>query len=250
MIEIIAKGGMAANIVANAAIGIRLLWLAAHTRQLPELLFGGGCLGFGVGSVVVVAGAGLLGGDPVLGRTLIYVGTGLTSAGAAFTAVGAWRIFSPNSTPSAVFAKSMCLALAATWIAVLVEDGIADPTHSAFYRIGLAMRIAALGWLGTKSLSYAVLLRRRVALGLAEPLMIARFSLWGVAAVGAALCLLLYGATVAVGLHVDALPALMALLGALGLISAFALALAFFPAPHMRTWMNSWAARRREAAGE
>lgn len=238
MVEVLARAGMAANFVANAAIGGRLLWLAARTRQLPELLLGAGCLGLGVGAVVVVVGTGMLDTNPGLSRTLVYVGSALTSAGAGFSAVAAWRIFRPASSWAAALACLACALLAACWLLLLQAAGT-DPTRSLFYRVGLAMRIGALLWLGAESLRYASALRRRRALGLAEPMMVVRFLLWGIAATGGGVSLLVYAVTVALELKIDDLPAVMSAVGVIGLISGGSLALAFFPGARLRSWLEA-----------
>jgi hypothetical protein len=138
--------------------------------------------------------------------------------------------------------------LAAPGFAVRVLNGPA-------YWIGFAVRIAALVWMAVEAFRYRGLLRRRVALGLAEPLVANRFLLWGLWA----LCAVAMGLSDPVArvwhraltgtasvwhpeIGRPIVVVVMAMTSAVGVVGATCVFLTFFPTAGYRRWVARGAA--------
>jgi hypothetical protein len=222
-------------------VGLRMLWVAAHTRRVPECSFGIACVGGALGGVGLVIAGGKLTGSP--GPFWLWAAALFSMAtGVAALYMGVWRIYHPRARWGLGFAMAgALLALAAALLRVL--PGEMTPEHDPSL-VMLLSRLAGLGvyvWGAIEAFRYWGMMRRRLALGLAEPLVTQQFLLWGIAATAAALNapLLLAAAFVADAPIVD-VPVLFLPLQACMLVSSFGLWLAFFPPAFYR---------RRFAAG-
>ena len=94
----------------------------------------------------------------------------------------------------------------------------------------LVLRGSAMGWAMFEAFRYAAMLRRRMALGLAQPMMTHRFWLWGVGA-AAQFSVIVIDTMMWLGTGggLDGSSAGIEVTAALGLVGAVAVALAFFP---------------------
>ena len=94
------------------------------------------------------------------------------------------------------------------------------------------MRTSGLGWSALESLRYHRIMRRRMQLGLADPVVTESFRLWGLGA-GAAFAGSLLGlaARALTGHGAAEFPILNLVLSLLGLVAAIAMWLAFLPTP-------------------
>lgn len=174
---------IAAFALASAAVGLRLLLLSRTTGALPErlaavALLGIGPLGFGLTVLSTVIGASA----PWLADALWAAASAALGVGTAATAWFTCSVFHPGDARSRTAAASMTGLLAALWLyegAVAQFDAIAPATVAT--RIADFVRSGAMLWGAWESLRYFALLRRRLALGLADPVVTRRFLLWGVA---------------------------------------------------------------------
>jgi hypothetical protein len=236
--------------VVGGVVGMRLLLLARRTRQLPELTIGLGLvliapLGYPLMLVATVPGFFPL----ATARMLYALAMALTSVGCASIFVFTWRVFRRD----AAWAR----ALACCAIVVLLVQAVANsvlafvvPTLEMMNQLNLWFLIRQLamllsyGWTAFESLRYFGLLRRRMRLGLADPVLASRILLWGVAGLlsfGAAATRAAIVATGGDPLHSAAAPLAI---GAGGFLVSLALYLAFIPpAPYRR-----WVGRRGAAA--
>jgi hypothetical protein len=229
----------------SLAIGIRLLLLFAKTRELPELLLaiallGVGFLGFAVGTAAKFwedPPASLLTWLPIVGLSIEYVGS---LALMAF----AWRVFHPRSPIAAAVAALLTAIMVAALLGEVLSgenlryvDG--GPISAPFLPLGLAARALGPLWMSVECLRYYARLRRRLRIGLADPLVIHRFLLWGLG-IGAAAA----GYAVAIvhrAVHLTGIQAhgwSLASVAVLAFASAAALALAFFPPRAYRRWLR------------
>jgi hypothetical protein len=101
-----------------------------------------------------------------------------------------------------------------------------------WYWLGSLTRSSVLGWSALESLRYYRVVRHRVRLGLADPVVAGSFLLWGLGS-GAAFAgaSLGQGTRILTGHSVAELPLLSLLVSLLGLIAAVAIWLAFLPTP-------------------
>ena len=142
-----------------------------------------------------------------------------------------WRVFRPASRWAAALALVPPVLQLVCIVAIPLTGGFA----AALRDEGLAIQLYAvwmllpLGWSGWESIAGSRKLWRRVALGLAEPVVADRMRLWGVAmSIGTLLCAMT-ACDQFVGLDVLGTAYGVALIGPLGLIAAIALYLAFLP---------------------
>jgi len=218
------------------AVGVRLLLLFRRTRQLPEL-----CIGLGV---VLVAGVGMP--LSVLGRLPHTVGTGFGNAvfavGFSLTCVGIslmfafnWRVFRAGSrwARNAMPAVAVTMVTLALGLIRVASQGgtLAElvPRTRPWAMGVVAMLVLCFAWGGFESLRYHRLLRRRRALGLADPVVTNRFLLWGVADWAAVvLCLSVIG-FLQMGRAVLVDPLALCTMALCGLVMSVTWYLTFFP---------------------
>jgi hypothetical protein len=164
-------------------MGVRLLVLARRTRELPELAIG---LAFLLqGAVTAAAFLTLrLAGEALgpLAPPLAGVGWLSMNAGALGLAFFTWRVFRRDGVGAALFAG--CVAAGAcglVGVALTDRDLFLMRTEvrsGGFWWVGFASRFVTYGWMTSESLSYYAKMRRRLRLGLCEPIAANRFLLW------------------------------------------------------------------------
>lgn len=238
--------GFVAFFVVSLAVGVRLVALWRRTRELPELLIGLGVLGIGpVGFGLYTVGDVTRHGHPALAQGLFAVAALAVCIGVLATCVFNWRVYHPRVAPVRWIAWATGCLLLGSYAAEALESGFREPSlDGAAYLLRAFCQVAVLLWSAGESLRYWTRMRRRLRLGLAEPLVSNRFFLWGVAA-GAA------GLGSAIGLvtqivtgrpHLEI--AWLTLSSSLhGLTAAVAMSLAFLPSRSYRSWIERRAAR-------
>jgi hypothetical protein len=234
-------------ILASAAVGVRLLALHRRTGGTPELLLGTMLLlTVGLGYTLMIV-ASLVGG--AWAGTLQTVAMVATAAGFSLLLAFTRRVFQPDARWARVLTVCGVLVLAAvvTHICVQVRKHGAIDVEKVPLRDTLLLTgtvTAAYLWTAWESLRYHGMMRRRVKVGLADPVLADRFFLWGVMALDAAVGV---GITmVAAVLQVDSMrsPTVMLLSSATGLGQAALLMLTFLPPRAYLSWVHSRAAAR------
>lgn len=239
-------------VLGSAVVGLRLLLLARSTRQQPELLLGAAILGTAVLGYGMLIAAAILRGSDLSAASATPTTTALTGAGKVLHAAGVscfllfiLRVFRPAD------AWARALAGAA---ALLLWGGLLWGAWNGAFRVHNTGSAAWLCeylviwtypiWMCVESLRYWGMLRRRSALGLADPMLTNRFALWGFGSVGSAIAIwtasipffLLEHAALLASLT----PAIHVVTALAGIASVSCSYLAFLP--------PSWYARRVEAA--
>lgn len=233
MISLIA---MVIFVVTCSAVGLRLLWLANHGGGSPAWSCG---LGFTLIALIghpmtTISGLGL---EPVgeVMHGLAAAGLLVTSAGlAAFFAftLTAFRLSTPWAWALTVGAILLLAIASFAHIDVLAT---ADPEASSaevtfvWSRVISAVSVLCYAWLGAEGLLEWSKSRRRVALGLTDPVVSNRFLMWGLFGVSTT-CLSLFLMVLSM-ISVDGSRSVTGQVGmtAFGLVSSLAAALAFFP---------------------
>jgi hypothetical protein len=178
---------IAIHCVASLFVGSKLLLLAWRTGKQPELFAATALLGiapFGLG--LTVASTVLI-PHSTLGADLLWAIAALSlNIGTAGAFLFSYRVFHSGNERVRSLVGCLVVLLAALWFieARLTAFEAASPA-SAATRIADWLRSAALLWGGLESLRYWTRLRRRIAIGLADPTVLRRFLLWGVALFGA-----------------------------------------------------------------
>lgn len=187
-ITIIQFPAAAAYLLAVGVVGCRLLMLARRTRQLPELLLGlslllGGTLG-GPLEGAAMAGKGEF--DPAVAGGLLVAGKLFAMAALALQCAFIWRVFRP-SEPWAPWLFALIVAIPIAAFAGSLAGGMASSGEIPFlwFWVDLIARVGASCWLVAEGARYYGMMKRRLALGLADPLLTNRFLLWTLAGVAA-----------------------------------------------------------------
>jgi len=178
--------GTVAFAVAATVIGIRLLLLSRRTGQAAERNLGLGLgltggLGYGpmVLSFVAQNAIRMQGGEPpAFLALLVWAGWILHNIGFTFMLFFIRGVFRPE----AGWAKAM-VAIASVWLWVgwaiyAYQGGLRDGLPTSGYWIAFAMIGGYPIWGIVESFRYWRLMKRRLELGLADPIVTNRFLLW------------------------------------------------------------------------
>lgn len=229
-------------VLVGAGVGIRLLALARRTRGLPELVLGAGLAGVCFGTLPALVATVALEVGPIGFRKALFV-AGLIPIGlfVASFHLFTWSVFRRRSR----MAGALALAAAALslvdvagigWVRIAHETDIEAQTRP--WALGLmALFAAGFAWTGVESMLYHAAMRRRAALGLADPAVANRFLLWGLAALAAIACMLGVGMAKVYGVKVVAHPGTQLLMGTAGLLVAGCWYLAFLPPAFYTRWL-------------
>jgi len=184
--QILALLGNALFVGVVATVSVRLVLLWRRTREWPELLIGSGLL--------VMAGVGfpLLGLSGLDRPTVAEVSLPMAAAGAISLALSIvliqsfnWRVFRPQSRLAAAFVAANGLATLFVGVGLVRALAAAPPDTlpvdvHAPYSLALRMVFQVwYVWIAIDSLLEWSRARRRLALGLSDPVVTNRFLLWG-----------------------------------------------------------------------
>jgi len=238
-----------ATLALGLVLTVRLLHLAVRTRKAPELAMGLYCLLVSSGGLLYgVAFRAGVGAEGATVRVLAAASTFCIGLGAFALAVGIWRIFRPGERRAAGLVALVGLWIGGGWLACVLSGrpvtlGDATATNAFF----LAGRLTVYGVGAFEAFRYAGMLRKRVALGLADPVSAHQIRLWGIAW----LCVASVGLGTVLVVHFVGREAFDTTLAPLVLSSLNAAAwvctwLAFFPPAAYQRWVEG--ARAGEAA--
>jgi hypothetical protein len=189
--------------------------------------------------------------DPIA-TPLHVAAVGGAHAGLGALYVFVWKTFYPRSTTAGRVVGCLLVAMAAAYLAIPLTEGFAVRVMpGTAYWTSWVLRTSAVLWLAFESLRYWSLLRRRMRLGLGEPLVTNRFLLLGVFA----LAIFFMGASdplarswyvLQVGSTEQWIPELahsivlvvLALTSTLGIVVVTTLALIFFPTARFRRFIE------------
>lgn len=187
VIEIVGLFGLLAFVVASLVVGARILMLAARTRLFPETSVGLSLfLSGGVGTALTLTPLFL----PDLGERTSYVvfqiGSAVNHVGYGLLFTFVWRVFRRDETWAAALYGLCTLGLIVGGVGMAIEfettqlvSGRYTPNSNWFW-LSLATRFVGYSWAAIESLRYYAMLKKRLALGLADPAVVSRFLYWGV----------------------------------------------------------------------
>jgi len=190
------------------AIGIRLILLSRRTGQTPERFLGWGLLlTAGLGYMPMILGLVARNARPDLPAAPF---TAIVGAGWVFHNLGVIcmlvfvvRVFRSESGTARLLAGAMGVALWIGWGLFVAQGGLVDGIPRGGYWLAFATIGTYPFWSAFESFRYFGLMRKRLALGLAEPLLVDRFRLWGVASVCAAASIWIVNIPTFVGMDVQ-----------------------------------------------
>ncbi len=225
------------------APAIRLIGVALRTRRTPELWGALFFLGTGIGIPLRLIGHAQALADPAAAAQLNAIGHAFFAAGSVAMTTFTWRVFRPAAAWARLLAALMILGILGS-TTLLFLTGATSNEQSLAMAVTNATRVAPMAWAFVESLRYFRAMRRRSALGLADPVVTNRFLLWSCWVGGLALLptltlslRLLGRLAAALGMSDAAAIAQSPLLGATlraiflasGLLAAVALSLSFSP---------------------
>jgi hypothetical protein len=237
---------VAAYCLAATLVGVRLLRLARRTREVPELMIGacflfGGSIGYpaSVAALLLSERASALAG-PVAATGSI----GLALA-AACMLVAWWRIYHPASRSApwvvCVWGGLLVLVLVPQLGQTMTETAPGVSPWGSLRVVVQGGAYAAIAWSGIR---YYSLLRRRLSVGLADPVVVNRILLWNVAASAVTLQYSYAFATPWLNSLFDATKLAPAFTGMLGLVIALSITHAFYPPRGYLRWIEKQTERQ------
>lgn len=246
----LALAACASFLCIGTGVGLRMLRLARRTRGLPELLLGTGLVSL---TFVTLPALALSLGAHVGGRVFQTLLFALGLAPVAGFAVCQYTFTALVFRPGRRWATLLC------WLSGLVSGIGALGTVSARLAAWDADRVVGarwgilliapfligMTWTGSESLVYHLRLRRRVPLGLADPVVCDRFRLWAIGNLGAVAGTAVVVASLALGWRVVQHPVPMLGIAFAGLSLSGAWYLAFLAPPRYLAWVRA----RATAAG-
>ena len=218
-------------------VGIHLLRMAARTHKTPEL---------GIGLTVFTLGfgtAGMLGGELVAAGGRIVLGQLLAIGGLLLVAIGTIglyvamrQVYRPDSVWATAGVAVGLTLMIGSFIARLVEGGVPTPWDpspaNACFLLG---RFAVYTWAAFESYRYFALLRRRLAIGIAEPVAMLQILFWAIAATGMTISVSTIAVgTFALGVRPAIWPAGVGVVAFVAITSSSAIWCAFMPPGWLR----------------
>ena len=236
-LALIALLGISLFALASTVVGWRLLWLAHRTGLVPEKLIGGSLfLAGGLGTALLIA-SGVAGPARGIFSTAAMFAI---DGGIALVGVFTWRVFRPGLVGATVVATCTAL-LFLSFASDFVSGHYLGVQRSVFSMTAdYAGRFVMYGWATFESARQYALARRRVRIGLTEPVVANRYLLWALATLTASgIWSYSLWAEIAKETDVTKFYLVAALLGG---SCAAAIWLAFFPPPAYRRWFAAGAA--------
>ena len=224
-------------LLVSMVVGVRLLLVARRTRGLPELLFGLGFLGGGIGQAFGALGARLLWTTPgplatPLNTAFFFIV--VVATGCLFAAV--WQVFCSQDRRGVVtFFVGTGAALVAYGMRFHAGDFGSGAVDSLGNMLFTVTRVSLFIWAAVEAFHSYGILRKRVRLELASPVATNQILLWGLAAVFSAAMTLVIGHNT-ITLHRSPLedPLSMALLLLFVILASVSMWCSFFPPAALR----------------
>jgi hypothetical protein len=168
-------------------IGLRLIALSRRTQRGPERSLGLGFIGtagLGYGLLMfAMLGKRAAGWNdaPAYYTWLIALGWIFHNLGVTFMLDFVHRVFRPEDGWARILKYTLNLVLWGGWLADAFTGGLTSNRPGLYYWIAFSVIGTYPLWTAVEAFRYWKLMRKRVALGLADPLVANRFLLWTIA---------------------------------------------------------------------
>lgn len=195
MTEIFQGIGGSIYMIVGTLVGLRLLVRGARGRLLPESLLGLSFVLAGtVGAPLEVMGD-VLAQQAKEGRSafaldavgwagpLLSVGKAITIAGLSAYVVFVWRVFRSDAGWAVALAAALIGIQVVAWLGFWHAGAFRSGENAGpWFWLELGARVAAPSWAIAEFSGYHERMRKRMRIGLADPLLVDRFRLWALAA--------------------------------------------------------------------
>ncbi len=239
----------------STAVGVRLLLMSRRTREFPEFALGlslAGITGIGFPIVLLTELRQTIG--PLLTFAADFIGSFAVALGFAGFYVFTWRVFRPGSRWAGALtllgSGAALLATAMTvWLAVGVESN-EEKFQLVYHWEILLFTSAVVGflWSAIEAFHYHAMLRRRLALGLADAIVTNRVFIWGLMGSSAGAALLIMTALRLLDVNYMSAPVALFTAAGCGLAASGFLYLAFMPPAAYLRWLDRRAPAPDEAS--
>ena len=216
-----------------------------RTRRAPELLMMIGLLGVGpLGFGPSLVAEGVQATSPETSALLRILGMFGVSVGAIGFTCFTQVVFRTQ----AGWARTLVFFVALGFAALMIQT-VLDYRATGSDRIDPAMLARGVllsliwGWMGVECLRYRAIMRRRLALGLADPVVVNRFALWALVSIGSVV-INTFGTVMGVRAGANAMDDELVVIvtGAIGMIDSVGIYLAFLPPRRYEAWIRRIAA--------
>lgn len=181
--ELLAAASFIATLLSGFAVGGRLLRLARTTHRAAEAFLGLGVTLLALAAAVEVAAMEIARrGHPEAAYPVEVLALFLHSASSSSLCFGIWRVFYWDRRWAFYVCVTLTAILFDSWMAVVLPGRHTSVMgFTVWFHVHVASRGAAVAWGALAAWAHYRRLRRRLALGLAEPFACHRFLLWAVA---------------------------------------------------------------------
>ncbi len=240
---------LALFIIVLGSVGYRLVMLWRRTRQVPEMLLGFGLLTVGSSFPLSAMGrAPALALEP-FGRWCFAAGLSVSVVGLALMVFFNYWVFRRGSSWAMGFFIGVCALLAGSvaFIALANFSGESIDEIKRAMRPGtltmMCSALVAFAWGGIESLRYWAAARRQLALGLADPVVVNRFLLWGTSGVTASVLVGAIVLCVLANMTILQEPLPLAVLASCGTVASATWYLTFLAPPRYLAFIRARAAQ-------
>lgn len=249
--EILGAIGGGSFVLASLVVGLTLVVRSSRQGGIPAFAMGMGLLLMGgVGyPLLILARFGTFLSDPVR-VTLIFFYLLANAVGIAALCLFNLQVFRRGSAVARTLATVISLGLFLCLVLQIAQPGLLvyiRENRGAWAEWSGLLTSFCLLWAGLESLRYFLLMRRRMALGLADPELTWRFALWAVSSLLACGMSSYSWLGIRMGIDVNATREGPVILGILGLLAAGSLWFAFIPPTWFRHWRSAVAGERAKA---
>lgn len=222
-------------VATTTIVGLRMLLLARRSGGRPELLMGAGMVLIGA---VGYPGGVISGfGQASVGHVHFWIwalSSAATQIGIALIYAFTAQVFRPGVTWARGLTVAGCAFMVAGYILTIHALMTSSPRLASAVAtrgptlIGMVGYAGGFLWTAVEGFTHHRMARRRLSLGLAEPLVVGRFFLWGLFGVMASLIIAVSSIEQFVRGHSANSPLTMISMGAFGFAASVAMYLAFF----------------------
>lgn len=222
-------------VVTVTVVGVRMLMLARRTRGRHEFLMGAGMILIGAIGFPGSTASGFGRSVGEMSIPLWFLFTSITQVGLLLIYAFTWQVFRPN----VAWGKAIVAAGALVMFAGLVTSAIAlagaapDANSTLVARDGMFVGMAGYSgcflWSAIEGFVHHHGAKRRMAIGLADPVVVDRFLLWGYFGLAATAINVTSFAGNAIGVDPTRSPLVLVPMGVFGFAASVAMYLAFLP---------------------